>query len=672
SFPSTGKPFVDFNLEGDNLVVTAKSDGSYLDVPGNFNGKLNFKGKNILWNGRKLETVDISTMFNQKVWTIKSAQISLPGNSKIKLAGVMTPATDSADYKTIQMATDDLGKLVNSLNPDNNSIFKSLSDTGIVKKFTLSSGLLVSPSRISFFNIDAVVDSKAKVSGVLNVDRSASNPNFVAKLHFSDWNTSSFPAAAYKEFLRRIMNSSADIELTAKNYVRNNTKIPNMSFKGKINKQGIDIKELKGRLSDKDSFTIKGQLATLFPVSGMNVSYTLKAEKSANVTKALGFSIPPLLMWKNSDIKGKVRGTATKYDFTANGSAGGDDMALRGTADGDKYVSNMTVEKFNLDKWIAGYSPSSPELFLKIRGSDLVWQGQNISNPILEMEAKPSSVMISVLEGSAFGGKLKADIAFTRKEGARWSSSFKGNLKQADLNLLKKKMSLSGFSLKNGDINFDLKSSKNTLSTLTGGVGIRTSALTVERFNFDKLGDKMNLLNGMPKNLQKFIDNIFRNNGATVYRNVYGSFRIADGRRFSIKTLKLHAKRGDMSVAGHADMKTGKYDVSSTLHLKQPKGFPALKVLRTSKMSNYKVNKKPVEKFILKKHPDKNAIKGILNRLDEEDKPSVPDNKPSNKQSNKKESSEFPPGPQWDINKIIQEMQMREMIQEGTETMSLP
>ncbi|MCK5659131.1 MAG: hypothetical protein KAH96_04575, partial [Alphaproteobacteria bacterium] len=120
------------------------------------------------------------------------------------------------------------------------------------------------------------------------------------------------------------------------------------------------------------------------------------------------------------------------------------------------------------------------------------------------------------------------------------------------------------------------------------------------------------------------------------------------------------------------DMKTGKYDVSSTLHLKQPKGFPALKVLRTSKMSNYKVNKKPVEKFILKKHPDKNAIKGILNRLDEEDKPSVPDNKPSNKPSNKKESSEFPPGPQWDINKIIQEMQMREMIQEDTETMSLP
>ncbi|MFH1158130.1 MAG: AsmA family protein [Pseudomonadota bacterium] len=669
SFFRPGKPSVDFDLEGDNLAVTDKSDGSYVDVPGAFDGSLQFKGKNILWDGRKLGTADISATFDQKAWTIKSAQVSLPGHSQIRLSGVMTPATDSADYKTVQILTEDLGKLVNALGPDDNSIFRSLSDTGLVKKFTLSSGLLVSPSRISFFNIDAVVGDKAKVSGVLNVDRSASKPNFVAKLHFSDWDPSSFPAAAYEGFLRRIMNSDADMELTAKNYVRNGARIPDMSFKGKIDGQGIDVRELKGSLSDKDAFTVKGRFAALLPVSGMDVSYTLKAGKSADAAKVLGVALPPLLTWENFDIGGEVRGGALKYDFTAKGNAGGGDIALRGTADGGKYAADMTVKKFDLDKWLAGYPSAAPELSLKIRGEELAWQGQNISNPVLTMEATPSSVMIAGLEGEAFGGKLKADMGFIRQEGSRWSSSFKGSLRQADLDLLKKKTGLSVFSLKGGDVDFDLKSPKNTLSTLAGGIGVRTDTLIVERFNFDKLGDAVRLLTGVPENLQQVIDDIFRKNGATVYRDVYGSFRIDDG-RFIIETLKLPGARGDMSVTGSADVKTGKYDVSGDLHLNQPEDFPLLKVRRTSEMPDYTVDGKPVGKFILKRNPapppasalspppDKNAIKGILNRLDEEDKPSGPEDK--------KESPAPSPQPspdlRWDVEKIMQEMQMLEMM----------
>ena len=661
SFPSLRKPSVVFDLEGENLVITKKSDDLYMDVPGAFNGSLYFKGKNILWGGHKLRTVDISTIFDQKKWTIKSAQISLPGHSQIKLSGVMMPATDSVDYKKIRITTKDLGKLVSSLNPDDNSIFKSFSDTGFIKKFTLSSGLLISPSRINFFDIDAIVEDKAKISGNLNVDRSVLKPNFAAKLHLVNWDSSSFPKVAYQGFLRRVMRSGADMELTAKDYIRNDFKIPHMSFKGKIDERGIDIHELKGSLSDKESFTLKGHFASLFPASGMDVFYTMKAEKSADVAEVLGIDYPLLSAWGKADIKGKVRGDdVTEYNFTANGSVWDDEMMFSGKINGNEYTTKMVVKKIDLDKWLEEYLISVPSFSLKVRGDELIWQGQHIFNPVLTIEANPSLVIISDLEGSVFGGKLRADMGFTRKKNSLWSSSFKGSLRKADLDLLKKEMGFSGFSLGSGDVDFDLKSSKNTLSTFSGKIDIRTGVLIIERFNFSKLGSSVRLLTGLPYNFKKFISNIFHQNGVTVYRDVYGLFRMNSGQRLSIEKLKLKNAKGDMSVTGSTNMKTGKYNVSADLHLKQSKGFPIVKVRRTSKMSDYKVDSKPIRKFLLKKKlniqskPYKSTIKGIVKQLDEEEKSPVPDKK----LDNKKKSPTLSPDLRFDVQRIMQEMQM--------------
>ncbi len=153
---SKGSPVVQADLDGSGLIVTAKPSDTYMNVPADYQGGLRFKGKNIVWGGLHLATADISTTFNDKDWTIKSAQISLPGNSQVKLAGTVMPKANSAAYTAVQITTDDLGKMVDSFAPAETNILSALGGAATpFKKLQMTGNVEISPAKISLFNIDA-------------------------------------------------------------------------------------------------------------------------------------------------------------------------------------------------------------------------------------------------------------------------------------------------------------------------------------------------------------------------------------------------------------------------------------------------------------------------------------------------------------------------------------
>jgi hypothetical protein len=643
-FSHKGNPTVQADLEGTGLTVTSKPSDTYMNVPADYQGSLRFKGKNIIWDGRHLDTADISTTFNDKDWTIKSALISLPGNTQIKLAGTVTPKTNSAAYTAVQITTEDLGQMVSSFAPADTSIFSALDGAAApFKKLQMTSDLEISPAKISFFNIDATVDDKEKVSGVLNVERVTAKQNVTAKLHLSGWDSAAFTDG----FIQALMKSDADLELTADNFTRGAFKAADLSFKGKTDGQGLAIEDLSGHLSDKDTFSVSGHVAALTPaVTGLDVSYTMKAAHAADAAGNLGADLPPL-NGENFDVKGNVKGDAGKYTYTAQGSS-----------------------------------------------DELVWHGQHIAHPSFSVEATPSVVKVSGLTGTVWGGKLAGDIVFTAQvqPAPSWSSTFKGSLKQADLQKLQDQLGFKGFTTGAGDVDFDLASADNTPNSATGSVVLQASSITIEKFNADKLADTLHQLTSMPDNLQQVVDDALRKNGSSVFKDVQGKFKIDHG-KVSIETLSLSNATEKLALAGSADIPAGSYTVSGDLQLAKPAGFPALKIQRTSISEDYKVDSKPLENYVIKNLPppppavtptDKPApvavapappdapaaqapapnkdqsINDILKHLDDSNAAAPP--APAAPVPAKPPQ---PPAPaQSDLNKMLQQMQMQDIMQQ--------
>ena len=651
-----GKTSVQAEVEGSGLTVTGKPSDTYMNVPVEFQGGMRFKGRNIVWDGRHLDTADISTTFNDKDWTIKSALISLPGNTQVNLAGTITPKTNSAAYKAVQITTDDLGKMVDAFSPGDTSIFSALGGTAAsFKKLQMKSNLEISPAKISFFNIDATLEDKEKVSGVLNVERVATKQNVTAKLHLSSWDSAAFPDG----FIQTILKLDADLELTADNFTRGTLKIADLSFKGKTDGQGLAIQDLSGHLSDKDSFTANGHVAMLVPaVTGLDLSYTLKAVHAADIAKNIGAELPPLA-GENFDLKGSVKGDAGKYTFTAQGSS-----------------------------------------------DELTWQGLSITHPSFAVDAAPSVVKISGLAGTVWDGKLQGDIVFNQQvqPAPSWSSTFKGSLKQADLQKLQDMLGLKGFKSGAGDAVFDLISEDNTPNSAKGSVALQISSITIDGFSTGKLADTLHQLTSMPDNLQQLVDDSFRKNGSTVYKNVDGKFKIDHGKA-SIEALSLANAADKITLSGSANIAAGSYAVSGDLQLAKPDGFPALKLSRTSEGADYKVDSKQLENYVIKNLPPPpmpaavnidappsvapalpptkavpkpaapkkdQPINDILERLDDEGT-TAPPTAPAQPTPPAAPPSVAPPAApqQPDPAKVMQQMQMQEMMQQD-DTMPMP
>lgn len=546
--PKSGAPTVTADLEGNSLSVTGKPSENYMSLPSPYQGSFHFKGKNIIWDGRTLGALDATLSFNDKDWTLKSVQASLPGDAQIKLTGVVTPKANSATYSSVQIAAGDLGKMVEALAPAETSIFSALAGTGPVRKLQLSSNVDVTPARISFFNIDATAEDKAKITGVINVERVSAKPNVTAKLHLTDWNSGTFTDA----FAQTLMKAEADLEITAGNFTKDNLTFTDLAFKGKTGGQGLEIAALSGTLSSEDAFSLKGRVAGLSPVTGLDATYTLKTAAAADIAKSLG--LPPLGV-TNADLKGTLKGDAGKYVYTVEGT--GDALTLSG----------LVIDKpaFKIDV------------------------------------ANPAAPRLAVTEGSLWGGKMAADIGFSRTGENAWAAAMKGGLKGADFKLLQEKLGFKGFALGSGDLDIDIASPDASIAAASGTLNVQNNSVTLENYNSEKLPAALQELKSLPEDLGKIVNESFHKNGSSVFKDFQAKLQLDHG-TVTIDGLALTNAAQKLTVTGTANLADSSYTLSGDVKLNKAGDMPPLKLKATEK--SYTVeSSKALEDYVVKNLP---------------------------------------------------------------------
>ncbi len=559
--PHRGVRDVRADLSADGLAVTSQYSDDYPAIPDGYEINLRLKGKNVLWDGKKLAAVDISASTEKKEWQIRSAHVRLVGHSDIGFSGTVTPQTDSAVYTQIHITTDDLGKMVDAFAPESTNAFRALGGDGApVKKMQMSGSLKISPDEISFHDIDATFGKTGKVSGALDVARKTKQPKFTAALHLDGWNSSRLPEA----FQKFLMGSKSTLQLTADNFTIDGLSLSGVTFDATTGANGLTIRKFDGDLSGNDTFSITGRVADLAPASGLDLSYTLNAADAPKIAKSLGASLPPLA-GSNFSLKGTVTQTqGGDYSYMAAGQA---DM--------------------------------------------LTLQGQTINHASFTLNAsKPLTVSILNLTGKLWSGALEGRLDYT--EGANpetWSATFKGNIKKARLTALQEQFRFKGFSVGKGDIDFGLASDDSTLQSTTGDISLQADMLTVSDFNAARLPEQLQKLKKMPTDLAGLVSDAVHHGGTSVFKSVQGKFKLDHG-KIEIESLTADNAAEKLSLTGAAGIAPSSYALSGSLQLLKPKDFPALTVTRSSKDADYAIDGgKALQTYIGKNLPPPPVLK---------------------------------------------------------------
>ncbi len=560
--PHRGIRDVQANLSADDLTVTGQYANAYLAIPDGYKINLRLKGKNILWDGKKLATADISAFTENKNWQIRSAQVTLAGHSDITFSGTVMPDADSAVYTHLHITTDDLGKMVDAFAPASTNSFSILGgENAPFKKMQMSSSLQISPDKISFYDIDATLGKTGKISGVLNVARTTKQPNFTAMLHLDGWDSAEFPEA----FQKFLMGSQATLQLTADNFTTNGLSLTGITFDATTGANGLKIRKFDGDLSGSDdTFSMTGRVANLAPASGVDITYALKAADAPKIAKSLGAALPPLT-GRNFSLKGTVMQTPEgDYSYTAAGQA-----------------------------------------------DALTLQGQTIGHASFALNApKPLTVSILNLTGELWSGALKGRLDFTAGANPEiWAATFKGSVKKAHLPALQEQLGLKGFAIGSGDIDFDLSTADNTLQSANGDISLQADKLTVDDFNATRLPERLHKLKKMPADLATLVSDAVHHDGASVFKNVQGKFKIDHG-KISITSLTADNTTARMSLTGTASIALRSYALSGSLQLLKQKDFPALTITRSSKDPDYAVSDgKALQTYVGKHLPPPPTLK---------------------------------------------------------------
>ena len=323
------KPDVTADLDTSDLKVTGKP--GFIDVPTGFTPHLKVKARSVTFNGVWLPGITAAIGGTDKDWTIKELRIDLPGKSKVKMAGVVTPKTKYAAY-SIQVNTDDAQKMLGGNLFSDANILKSLGASGLVKKLELAGSLDIKGDDISLFDINGKINGTTAVSGVLNIKRGEKPPAFDAILNLDKADVTAVLSDEYAGFMEKVMKSDAVLTIHVKDFTKGNLAGSDFVFKGKVADNVLAIESMSGSFSNDGNFTASGKVASLNPLSGMDIDYSVKVSQLGGLS-GYGIEIPPPLWGSNSAaLKGHVKGDAVAFTFTADGVSQGGDVSLSGSA----------------------------------------------------------------------------------------------------------------------------------------------------------------------------------------------------------------------------------------------------------------------------------------------------------------------------------------------------
>lgn len=340
------KPEVTADLDTSDLKVTGKP--GFIELPTGFTPHLKVKARSVTFNGAWLPGMTAAIDGNDKEWAIKELRIDLPGKSKVKMAGVVTPQTKYAAY-SIQVNTEDAQKMLGgNLLPDSN-ILKSLGAAGLVKKLELAGSLDIKGDDISLFDINGKINDTTGVSGVLNIKRGGKASAFDAILNLDKADVTSVLSDDYAGFMKKVMASDAALTLHVKNFTKGTLAGSDFVFKGKVADGVLAVENMSGTFANDGNFESSGNIGSLNPLAGMDMDYGVKVSQLGGLS-GYGVEIPPPLWGSNSaTLKGHVKGDAKAYTFTAEGVSQGGDVSLSGTATAGNqgtysYVNNVEMK----------------------------------------------------------------------------------------------------------------------------------------------------------------------------------------------------------------------------------------------------------------------------------------------------------------------------------------
>lgn len=379
------KPEVTADLETSDLKVTGKP--GFIELPAGFTPHLKVKARSVTFNGTWVPGMTAAIDGDDKEWVIKELRIDLPGKSKIRMAGVVTPKTKYAAY-SIQVNSEDAQKMLGgNLLPDSN-ILKSLGATGLVKKTDLTGSLGIKGDDISLFDINGKINETTGISGVLNIKRGGKTPAFDAILNLDKVDVTAVLSDEYAGFMQKVMASDAALTIHVKDFTKGSLTGSDFVFKGKVYDGVLAVENMSGTFGTDGNFDAQGKIASLNPLAGMDMDYSVKVSQLGGLS-GYGIEIPPPLWGSNSAaLKGHVKGDAKAYTFTADGVSQGGDVSLSGTATAGNqgtysYVNNVEMKNASwaqiglpVDKLFAADNKFS--FSAKLNGTRSTYQFDNI------------------------------------------------------------------------------------------------------------------------------------------------------------------------------------------------------------------------------------------------------------------------------------------------------
>ncbi|MDE1151241.1 MAG: AsmA family protein [Micavibrio sp.] len=673
-FTQGKKPDIVADISGGNLKIDSGS--SFIDVPEGFTAHLKLKGKNIGWGGVNLPAVTLAADTDKEEWVVKDGRIDLPGKSKIKLAGVVTPKNNYAAF-SMQASTDELPKMLASLGLNDGNIVKSAGESGIIQKLEWSSSLDIKLDQVSMFDVSARADDRTDISGVLNILRDSKTPGYFAHLNFSGLDFANIDAAARKSFADRLVKANGILEVSGKDIHNGSLAISDFTLKGKTDGTALLIDSLTGTFAPAGSFTLGGRVTGVSPIAGADLTYSIKGGQFAGLSNGLGLDMPPPL-WGDQplDVTGTLKGDNGQYAFTATGttqegngftvngtaSRGADgklayknDVTLKqarwnlfglpadhlfadgvfdfngkiagtsaaytvtdmkaGAANGTfsradgKYTGAIAADAVNLDAWFNDWKVvDSTDLHLTAK--KMIWRTNEVANAELHVVASPGHTDIAVTKGSIWGGNLVAQGGGDRQANGGWNGKLAGKASGIELQQLMDNLDFKGFKSGRGDFTFDVtsdsaKDAKDWFHGSTGEISMTSDALTIDGFNTASLPKMVADVTGAPETdfLSRFGATL--KSGRTVYNDVNGSFKMADG-KISIEKLRLADGAATVNVDGSYDLGPKKYNLLATVQMKGPPGVPSFTVSRAGDIGNapdYTVNAKAIENYLTQKAP---------------------------------------------------------------------
>lgn len=255
------KPFVTANLTGNGIAVSNKV--GFMNAPDVFDGVLTLQGKNISWNGLRLDAAQVVAEAARGEWVVKDGSLTMAGASTFKFNGLVTPKTKNANI-VLDVTADDLSQVIVGLP---------------FKQMALQGSLDIGPEKISLYNFTATM-SQQKMAGVVTVNRLAEKfaaevnvsgampgaDNFALKGVIDDRLFTGEISADKIDFDH--LNRAADLSLMvkAKTFVWRNNDISDASFKletlgGKTKLSALQGKMWGGDLTaDAEAGALKGKL----------------------------------------------------------------------------------------------------------------------------------------------------------------------------------------------------------------------------------------------------------------------------------------------------------------------------------------------------------------------------------------------------------------------------